>query len=136
MSASAPPSKQGNNLKAAPERLPKEQDPGTVPGVPPGSWHQNDPSPSSAAVSPSRCDLLLPVETAHPAGPVYPQPVRRDVRQAVQEQRFQADMHNVVIFTLLFLLLTQPVGGLVMAILVAGVSVAGASSVGLPASMP
>ena len=39
------------------------------------------------------------------------------------EQRFQADMRNVVIFTLLFLLLTV-VGGLVMAILVHNVTVA------------
>ena len=38
------------------------------------------------------------------------------------EQRFQADMRNVVIFTLLFLLLTV-VGGLVMAILVHNVTV-------------
>ena len=124
MSSSGPAVKPGNNLKAAPEQLPQSKARARFRGA---GWFM---APSivltfvfvygfiafSGLISfsnwkrPTRQDLSI----REPFGATYV--------EMFGEQRFQADMRNVVIFTLLFLLLTV-VGGLVMAILVHNVTV-------------
>jgi glucose/mannose transport system permease protein len=124
MSASAPAVKPGNNLKAAPQSLPTSKKRARFRGA---AWFM---APSivltfvfvygfiafSGVISfsnwkrPTRQDLSI----RDPFGATY--------LEMFGEQRWQAGMRNVVVFTLLFLLLTV-VGGLVMAILVHNVTV-------------
>ena len=124
MSSSGPAVKPGHNIEAAPEQLPKSKARARFRGA---AWFM---APSivltfvfvygfiafSGVISfsnwkrPTRQDLSI----REPFGATYV--------EMFDEQRFQADMRNVVIFTLLFLLLTV-VGGLVMAILVHNVTV-------------
>ena len=124
MSSSGPAVKPGQNLQAAPEQLPQSKARARFRGA---AWFM---APSivltfvfvygfiafSGVISfsnwkrPTRQDLSL----REPFGATYV--------EMFGEQRWQAGMRNVVVFTLLFLALTV-VGGLVMAILVHNVTV-------------
>jgi glucose/mannose transport system permease protein len=122
--AAAPPVPVGHNVEAPPAALPKGKTRARFRGA---AWFM---APSilltftfvygfiafSGLISlsqwkrPTRRDLTL----RSPFGATYV--------EMFKEQRFQADMRNVIIFTVLFLLLTV-IGGLVMAILVHNVVV-------------
>jgi glucose/mannose transport system permease protein len=124
MSSSGPAVKPGHNIEAAPDQLPQSKARARFRGA------AGFMAPSivltfvfvygfiafSGLISfsnwkrPTRQDLSI----RDPFGATY--------AEMFSEQRFQAGMRNVVIFTLLFLLLTV-VGGLVMAILVHNVTV-------------
>ncbi len=124
MASSMPAINPGDNLQAAPEQLPKSKKRARFRGA---AWFM---APSilltftfvygfiafSGLISfsnwkrPTRQDLSI----RHPFGATYV--------EMFGEQRWQAGMRNVVVFTVLFLVLTV-VGGLVMAILVHNVAV-------------